>query len=67
MSDIDTNISKKQCKFRYTDPSSTSVQLSEMDLEFSNYISFAGASYYTNIPSASVNKIKELVRFFHEL
>ena len=26
----------------------------------------AGASYYTNVPSASVDSIKELVRFFHE-
>ena len=27
---------------------------------------FAGASYYTNVPSARVDSIKELVRFFHE-
>ena len=27
----------------------------------------AGASYYTNVPSASVDSIKELVRFFHEI
>jgi len=27
----------------------------------------AGASYYTNVPSATVDSVKELVRFFHEV
>ena len=54
----DTNKSK-ECKFTYGKDNSS--------LQTNNYIDFAGASYYTNVPSASVDSIEELVRFFNEI
>jgi hypothetical protein len=44
----------------------TSLNNEDTSVTFPPYINLAGASYYTNVPSVSVDSIKELVRFFHE-
>ncbi len=62
MADINKTVSPKICKVRYKADNS----FSELDLDSSHHITFAGASYYTNIPSASVKSISDLVKLFHE-
>jgi len=63
MNDINSSSTSKPCKLRYNG----GQNVSELDISSSHHVHFAGASYYTNIPSASVKSISDLVRFFHEL
>jgi len=63
MNDINKDASPRTCKLRYQTPFNSS----ELEIPSSKHVSFAGASYYTNIPSASVKSISDLVYFFHEL
>ena len=57
--DMKKKTTSKSCNLSYGN-SNTTVQ---SDKSFR----VATASYYTNVPSVSVDSIKELVRFFHEV
>ena len=46
---------------------SNSICANERSPNTQGVFNLASASYYTNVPSASVDSIKELVRFFHEI
>ncbi len=66
MNDINKTSSQQSCTLRYN-PNHIDVDPAEITVQSTNYLSFAGASYYTNIPSTSVDSIRELVQFFHEI
>jgi len=57
----------KSCKLRYDNSQDKNkMDNTEVDIKSCNYLSFAGSSYYSNIPSVNLDSIRELVRYFHD-